>query len=150
MLKLLIILNILIILFLNIIISIEKCDIIIHLKSMTNTPFSAKIIAPNGQISEKWTFLKNKQKETFHPLINGTNDYCTKGQWEIQTFDQNGIQKGTEKIYLNGIGRVLYIIKDNNLQPIQIERQGAKCNEEKCAKLANIVNKPKQKNNSSN
>ncbi|CAK5024051.1 unnamed protein product [Meloidogyne enterolobii] len=129
-------------------ISAERCDIIVHVKSMTDTPFNAKVIAPSGQSSEMWKFTKNRQKETFHPVVNGTGD-CSKGQWEIQTFDKNGGSKATEKVSLSGTGRVLYEVKDN-LLPIQSERQGAVCDEGKCAALGHLPNTPKPKNNSSN
>ncbi|KAL7073347.1 hypothetical protein ACQ4LE_007194 [Meloidogyne hapla] len=128
-------------------ISADRCDIIVHVKSMTDTPFNAKVTAPSGQSSEMWKFSKNRQRETFHPVVNGTGD-CTKGQWEIQTFEQNGAPKATEKVSLSGTGRVLYEVKDN-LLPIQSERQGAVCDEGNCAALGHHPNTPKPKNNSS-
>ena len=125
-----------------------SCDLIVHVKSATDKQFKAQVIAPNGQKSEKWTFRQNRQRETFQQKAAT----CSIGQWQIQSFDQQGVGKANENVMflkiisiinvfylfsqvtLEGIGRVLYEIGDN-LVPVQIERQGAICSG-KCAPLA--------------
>uniref|UniRef100_A0A914BVV2 Uncharacterized protein n=1 Tax=Acrobeloides nanus TaxID=290746 RepID=A0A914BVV2_9BILA len=106
------------------------CNIIVHVKSATNTTFQAQVIAPNGQKSEKWNFTKNREKQTFQQKA----DECGVRDWQIQIFDSKGGAKFTEKVKIDGIGRVLYEVKDD-LKPVQVERQGAQCTGQ-CAPLA--------------
>lgn len=73
-----------------------SCDLIVHVKSATNKQFKAQVIAPNGQKSEKWTFRQNRQRETFQQKAAN----CSIGQWQIQSFDQQGVEKAKENVIL--------------------------------------------------
>ncbi|PAV69533.1 hypothetical protein WR25_12000 [Diploscapter pachys] len=42
------------------------CDIIVHLKSDTAKKFQGQITASNGKKSDKWTYSKKLEKNTFH------------------------------------------------------------------------------------
>ncbi|CAD6195404.1 unnamed protein product [Caenorhabditis auriculariae] len=105
------------------------CDIIVHLKSDTDKKFSGQITASNGRKSERWTYMKKLQKNTFQQKA----DECGLKDWEIATFDANGKPAQTVKVTLDGIGRVTYKVGDD-LKPVQKDRQGAICKGE-CAPL---------------
>ncbi|CAB3397297.1 unnamed protein product [Caenorhabditis bovis] len=105
------------------------CDLIVHLKSDTTKKFSAQITAGNGKKSDKWTYDKKLQKNTFHQKPNE----CGIGNWSITTWDENGKIANTVEVTLDGIGRVTYKVGDD-LKPVQKDRQGAICKGE-CAPL---------------
>uniref|UniRef100_A0A915D6G2 Uncharacterized protein n=1 Tax=Ditylenchus dipsaci TaxID=166011 RepID=A0A915D6G2_9BILA len=86
-----------------------------YTSSQTQHPFQAQVTSPNGQKSEKFKFTKERQRETYQ---------------------QNRRRNATEKVSLNGIGRVLYEVGDD-LKPVQTERQGAICNGS-CAPLGSV------------
>lgn len=105
------------------------CDIILHVKSMTDKKFQAQVTAPNGQKSTKWSFSKKAERQTFQEKA----DVCGLGDFHIITFDSNGKQLFDEKVTLNGIGRVDYEVSDD-FKPVQTYRTGATCSGQ-CAPL---------------
>ncbi|OZC05180.1 hypothetical protein X798_07855 [Onchocerca flexuosa] len=109
------------------------CDIILRVKSLTETPFKAQIIAPNGKTSEKKILNKN-ERIIFQQKV----DECGLGPFQIKTFSKDGNEKFEKEehsveVKLNGIGVVNYEV-GNDLKPKQIFRQGAEC-EGQCAPL---------------
>ncbi|CAJ0588122.1 unnamed protein product [Cylicocyclus nassatus] len=105
------------------------CDIIVHVKSDTDKKFGAQVTASNGKKSEKWTYSKKLQRNTFQQKA----DECGLADWQIATFDEAGKPAHTVKVTLDGIGRVTYKVGDD-LKPVQKDRQGAICKGE-CAPL---------------
>ncbi|CAI5451782.1 unnamed protein product [Caenorhabditis angaria] len=105
------------------------CDIIVHLKSDTDKKFSGQIQASNGKKSDRWSYIKKLQKNTFQQKA----DECGLKDWEISTFDETGKAAHTIKVTLDGIGRVTYKVGDD-LLPVQKDRQGAVCKGQ-CAPL---------------
>ncbi|KAH7722848.1 hypothetical protein AAVH_09665 [Aphelenchoides avenae] len=118
----------------------ECCNIIVHVKSDTDKKFQAQVVSPTGQKSDKWTFTKNRQRETFQQRA----DECGVRPFEIVTYDDKGSQKGSVKVSLDGVGRVLYTVGDD-LKPTQTERQGAICSGGQCAALAETHSRPTTK-----
>ncbi|VDO37268.1 unnamed protein product [Onchocerca flexuosa] len=128
------------------------CDIILRVKSLTETPFKAQIIAPNGKTSEKKILNKNERI-----IFQQKADECGLGPFQIKTFSKDGNEKfekeehsvevrlsfirmymtisvnSVTQVKLNGIGVVNYEV-GNDLKPKQIFRQGAEC-EGQCAPL---------------
>ncbi|CAI2354464.1 unnamed protein product [Caenorhabditis sp. 36 PRJEB53466] len=105
------------------------CDIIVHLKSDTDKKFSGQLTASNGKKSERWSYLKKLQKNTFQQKA----DECGLKDWEISTWDETGKPVASVKVTLDGIGRVTYKVGDD-LKPVQKDRQGAVCKGQ-CAPL---------------
>ncbi|VDL70058.1 unnamed protein product [Nippostrongylus brasiliensis] len=105
------------------------CDIIVHVKSDTTKRFQAQVTASNGKKSDKWTYSKKLEKNTFQQKA----DECGLADWQIATFDETGKPAQTVKVTLDGIGRVTYKVGDD-LKPVQKDRQGAICKGE-CAPL---------------
>ncbi|VDN54668.1 unnamed protein product [Dracunculus medinensis] len=91
------------------------CDIIVRLKSDTDKKFQAQIAAPNGRKSDKWTFSKKGERQTFQQRA----DECGLKDWEITTYE-NGKEISNKS------------------------RQGAICTGQ-CAPLASIQQKPTKK-----
>ncbi|MCP9262529.1 Immunogenic protein 3 [Dirofilaria immitis] len=109
------------------------CDIILRVKSLTETPFKAQIIAPNGKTNEKKILNKNERL-----IFQQKADECGLGPFQIKTFSKGSDSKFEKEEYsvevtLNGIGVVNYEV-GNDLKPKQIFRQGAEC-EGQCAPL---------------
>ncbi|VDK86313.1 unnamed protein product [Onchocerca ochengi] len=111
---------------------INGCDIILRVKSLTQTPFKAQIIAPNGKTNEKKILNKNERI-----IFQQKADECGLGPFQIKTFSKVGNKFEKEEhsveVTLNGIGVVNYEV-GNDLKPKQIFRQGAEC-EGQCAPL---------------
>ncbi|EFO18508.2 hypothetical protein LOAG_09986 [Loa loa] len=105
------------------------CDIIIRVKSLTQAPFHAQIIAPNGNASEKK--LLNKSERL---IFQEKADKCGLGPFQIKTFSSK--KEESVKVTLNGIGVVNYEVGDD-LIPKQTSRQGAECHGQ-CAPLGVI------------
>uniref|UniRef100_A0A8R1ITN1 Uncharacterized protein n=1 Tax=Caenorhabditis japonica TaxID=281687 RepID=A0A8R1ITN1_CAEJA len=105
------------------------CDILVHLKSDTDKKFSGQIVASNGKKSERWSYIKKLQKNTFQQKA----DECGLKDWEITTWDETGKPVASVKVTLDGIGRVTYKVGDD-LKPVQKDRQGAICKGQ-CAPL---------------
>ncbi|VDN07515.1 unnamed protein product [Thelazia callipaeda] len=104
------------------------CDIIIRVKSSTNTSFRVKITTPNGKSDEK--LLQNKGDRF---IFQEKAKNCGLGLFQITTYSTGQIQ-----VTLTGIGSVNYEVRDD-LVPKQISRQGAECKGE-CAPLASTKN----------
>lgn len=111
------------------------CDLIVRVKSMTDKPFQAQVTTPDQKKSDKWNFTKKLQRETYQR--KGAN--CSVGQWQVESFDAQGVLKDHEIINLSGVGFVHYEVKDD-LQLVQTERQGAGCVGE-CAALNTAATK---------
>uniref|UniRef100_A0AC34FJH8 Lipoprotein n=1 Tax=Panagrolaimus sp. ES5 TaxID=591445 RepID=A0AC34FJH8_9BILA len=115
--------------FLAIIVTAYGCNIIVHVQSETDKKFKAQVTAPNDQKSERWSFAKKADRQTFQQKASE----CGIGAWHILTFDDAGKQVSDVSVSLNGIGRVDYEVGDD-LKPVQSYRQGAICNGQ-CAPL---------------
>ncbi|CAG9534197.1 unnamed protein product [Cercopithifilaria johnstoni] len=105
------------------------CDIIVRVKSLTDTPFQAEIIAPNGKSEKK--LLKKTERLVFQEKAKE----CGLGPFEIKTTSEGSANKREKnvKVTLNGVGAVNYEVGDD-LIPKQIFRQGIECSGQ-CAPL---------------
>ncbi|KAI6176167.1 hypothetical protein M3Y97_00769100 [Aphelenchoides bicaudatus] len=108
---------------------VYACDVDVHIQSNTARQFSVQIVAPNGQLSERWTFNRNRQRQNF----GQTAGICVPGDWVLNTYDHDGgALVKTVRISLDGTGRIVYGVNDD-LDFDLIENNGLICNNGMCS-----------------